>query len=80
MTDTQYTVSDISASFVVFDTTMQGICCRDLDVVVTRKGAYGGDTPRPLLDFAGRYHPQQKETAVNGTEFPPCFERQTIIL
>ncbi len=47
---------------------MQGICCRDLDVVVTSKGYYGGDTPRPLLDFAGRYHPQQKETTANGTE------------
>ncbi len=37
------------------------MCCQVLDI------AFPANTPTELLNFAGRYHPQENETTANGT-------------
>ncbi len=47
---------------------MQGICCKDLDIIFDLPAKKGKEL-KHLLPYGGRYHPQENETTANGIFF-----------
>ncbi len=43
------------------------MCCHDIEIGLPSKGAIKGQIiPPQLLNYAGRYQPQENETTANG--------------